>query len=359
MTGRRMVALLGRPDAPTDALEDYCRYLASGLLEYGIELSIERVPWASEGWTAALRELRQRAAGWKGQWVILQYTALSWSERGFPQRFLRIVRLLRNAGVRIGVTFHDVEPYGGVRLVDRLRRRLQLNTMRHVLRMADACVFTVALSVVSWIRNAPQNAHFIPIGANLPSDFACPQKSSRTARCVAVYGITGGDAGKRECEEIIEAMGFAADRLGKLKMHVFGRNAIEAETILREGLRNFDVDLVVQGILSAEQVVNTLCSSTAMLFVREPISTRRGSALAGIACALPVVAYRGPQTAAPLDEAGIALVSGNNQQELGEVLARVLSDSAYREILVERSRCAHAKYFAWGAVAKRYAEILQ
>ena len=123
MNGRRMVALLGRPDEPTDAVEDYCRYLAGGLREHSVELEIVRRPWASKGWPAALRELRQRAESRKSEWVLVQYTALAWSARGFPQRFLRVVRTLREAGARTGVIFHDVEPYGGGRLIDRLRRR--------------------------------------------------------------------------------------------------------------------------------------------------------------------------------------------------------------------------------------------
>ena len=36
MSERRMVALLGRPDEPTDAVEEYCTYLAQGLRGRGI-----------------------------------------------------------------------------------------------------------------------------------------------------------------------------------------------------------------------------------------------------------------------------------------------------------------------------------
>ena len=31
MEGRRILALLGRPDEPTDAVEEYCRYLGGAL----------------------------------------------------------------------------------------------------------------------------------------------------------------------------------------------------------------------------------------------------------------------------------------------------------------------------------------
>src|ERR1700691_1278878 len=103
MNERRIIALLGRRDEPTDAVEEYCRYLGGGL---AVELA--RVTWAERGWPAALRELRERAREWRGRWVLVQYTALAWSGRGFPLRFARVLKELREAGARIAVVYHDV-----------------------------------------------------------------------------------------------------------------------------------------------------------------------------------------------------------------------------------------------------------
>ena len=96
-----------------------------------------------------------------------------------------------------------------------------------------------------------------------------------------------------------------------------------------------------------------------MLFVREPISTRRSSAIAGISCGLPVIAYRGPHTVAPITEAGVALVSKDRPEELGVALIRVLTDGSYRASLAQRSRAAYAKEFAWDVIAERYVGILK
>ena len=52
MSERQMVALLGRPDEPTDAVEEYCTYLGTGLRGHGIALEVARVPWVSMGWAA-------------------------------------------------------------------------------------------------------------------------------------------------------------------------------------------------------------------------------------------------------------------------------------------------------------------
>ena len=96
-----------------------------------------------------------------------------------------------------------------------------------------------------------------------------------------------------------------------------------------------------------------------MLFVREPISTRRGSAIAGISCGLPVIAYRGPHTTAPITEAGVVLVSKAQPGELSAAMIRVLSDPQYRELLAERSRSAYERCFNWDTIAGRYAEVLK
>ena len=136
MSGQRVIALLGRPDAPTDAVEEYCRYLGEALLAEGFELLIERVAWPDSGWTRAERALRHRAQGWRGAWVLVQYTALAWSARGFPLRFPRVLNILKTAGARVGVVFHDIGPFSGTRVIDKVRRRAQLRVMLKALHLS-------------------------------------------------------------------------------------------------------------------------------------------------------------------------------------------------------------------------------
>jgi glycosyltransferase involved in cell wall biosynthesis len=82
----------------------------------------------------------------------------------------------------------------------------------------------------------------------------------------------------------------------------------------------------VEGVLEEKEVVETLTSCDVLLFVRGPISTRRGSAIAGIACGLPIIAYSGTETAAPITEAGVVFYDPQNAGSLGEMLVRVLQD---------------------------------
>ncbi|PYT43961.1 MAG: hypothetical protein DMG47_12200 [Acidobacteria bacterium] len=106
MIRQRVIALLGRRDAPTDAVEEYCRYLGEALMAEGFKLIIERAAWPERGWNRAGRRLRRHAKRWRGAWVLVQYTALAWSMRGFPLRFPRLLRILKAAGVHLGVVFH-------------------------------------------------------------------------------------------------------------------------------------------------------------------------------------------------------------------------------------------------------------
>jgi glycosyltransferase involved in cell wall biosynthesis len=106
-------------------------------------------------------------------------------------------------------------------------------------------------------------------------------------------------------------------------------------------------------------VARTLTVSDVLLFLRGPISSRRSSAIAGIACGLPVIAREGPETAPPITEAGLAVYSPQRKGDLGEVLLRVLEDEHYRAELAQRSWSAQQEYFSWPAIASRYAEFLE
>ena len=363
MIRQQIVALLGQRDSPTDAVEEYCHYLGEALQAQEFDLKIERVDWKERGWASALRGLRRRAKWWGGTWVLVQYTALAWSARGFPLKFLRVLKTLKAAGARVGVVYHDVEPYSGTRLIDGLRRRAQLRAMREAQPVSEAAIFTVPAEKVSWIGNQATNIVFVPVGANLPTSGEASSSRRNASRdgklTIAVFGITGGKAGEKEVENIVEAVRFAASRVKNLRLIVLGRHSQDAEAVLKKSLLDTAVELHVLGVLSGQDVVRKLTVSDVLLFVRAPISTRRGSAIAGIACGLPVVAFAGTETAPPITEAGLALYSPQRKGDLGDVLVRVLEDEHYRTSLAQRSWLAQAEHFSWHAIAARYAELLR
>ena len=356
---RQVYALLGRRDEPTDAVEEYCRYLAAALLPHEIQLNIRRVPWKTRGWHEALRGLKLQSANWRGTWVFLQYTALAWSSRGFPFRFLRVLRILKSVGAHVGIVFHDVTPYSSPRLIDQLRYRAQLRVLRRGAENADCSVFTVPVEKISWLTKMHQKAAFIPVGPNLPFPDSFTPPRDAVFPTIGVFSITGGQPGERETRVILNAVRYATEKIGSLRLSVFGRHSELREDALHEGLRGLPVQVLVEGVVSAEQVVSRLSACNVLLFVRSGISTRRSSAIAGIAAGLPIVAYANAETAVPITDAGVLLVNSEHPEELGEGLVRVLSDNAFRKELAARSRAAYQAHFAWPAIAEKFSKILQ
>lgn len=365
MTKQRVIALLGRRDEPTDAVEDYCRYLGEALVAHNFQLEIRRVPWNEHGWTASLEALRLQAQDWRGIWVLVQYTALAWSARGFPWRFLQILRALRKSGAKLAVVFHDAEPFGGTRVIDRIRRMFQLRVMHGSIALADHAVFTVAPEQLSWTSGAQKNSSFIPVGASLPF-LSAPQPRDKihSPPTVAVFSITGGAAGDRETRDIIAALRHATLQLGPLRLLAFGRHAELREQILRQALKDVTVKVDIAGVVDGKMLVQKFAEADVLLFVRGTISSRRSSAISGIASGLPLIALQGSETASPVTNAGVILLPENLeekslQSQLGESLVRILSNNDLRMELVQRSCTAYVEFFAWPAIASRYGQFLR
>lgn len=234
--------------------------------------------------------------------------------------------------------------------------------MRKATRLADLTILTVPRDKLSWIPKSLRNVIFIPVGANLPSPeqaWHLEKRSKNEMPTVAVFSISGGAVGEEEVDRIAETMRYASKEMGPLRLVVLGRNSETGGKRLQEKLARSQVGVVIHGLLGAEEVVRKLGASDVLLFVRGPISTRRGSAIAGISCGLPVVACQGWETGSPVTEAGVVLLPENSADEFGPALVRVLIDSDYRASLRERSRQAQQQYFSWAVIAAAYASALR
>lgn len=252
-----------------------------------------------------MRELRQKVGNERNTWVLLQYTALAWSRRGFSLRVPGIIQSLKKNGARCAVVFHDVEGYYGNRLVDRIRRAAQLHSMGEAMRLADFSILTVPAEKIPWIGRISRNVVFIPVGANLPSpETAWSQEKDRAKNlpAVAVFSLSGNRAGAEKVESIAQTVRYAAECTGVLRLFVIGRHSESSGSQLKEKLMGTSVQVTIHGVLSAEEVVQKLGASDVLLFTKGPISSRRSSAIAGIACALPVIAGEGWETGAPITE---------------------------------------------------------
>jgi glycosyltransferase involved in cell wall biosynthesis len=350
------IALMGRRDEPTDGVDDYCRFLSGALAERGIRLQIARVSWDKEGWVRALWKLRQESKRWRGHWVLLHYTAMAWSRRGFPLGALIVAQILKWQGARGAVVFHEFSrQHSSHSLINRLRGKLQAATIRGLYRKASRAIFTVPLESVSWLPADHSKSHFIPIGANVPERLEQRAPSGALQpRTVVVFGVTGAPNLVPEVEVISEVMKRTAESIRTLRLVLCGRGSSDAEKLLAPSLQNHAVEVVSKGILSANAVADELHSADAYLFVRGPINLQRGSALAGIACGVPIVGYRNGKVMYPLDEAGIEWAPFGERGALAQNLVAVLSDEQKWAHLHERNLHLQRTYFGWNRIADEY-----
>jgi glycosyltransferase involved in cell wall biosynthesis len=357
MSAERIVALVGKRDEPTDGVADYCAWLGEALGSCGYELHTFRVRWPELGWSAALAELNEISKEWRGCWVLLQYTVMAWSRRGFPGRVPGIVSALRKNGARCGVVFHDFNPFPGDRIIDRVRRAYQVRILSRIYQLVDLASFTVPLDKVAWAPSNDRKAVFIPVGANCPEPVVFPSHSEGI-KTVAVYGVTGGAQMNQEVNKIGYALKHVRSRAGALRLVVFGRGSQEATSALRSEFAGTQIEVEILGLVSPADVSQTMVRADVLLFIRGGISTRRGSAIAGIACGLPIVGFESADTAWPLTEAGLLLVSEGDREALSDALTKVLSDPELRQSLQQHSRRAQQQYFSWPAIARRFAAVL-
>jgi glycosyltransferase involved in cell wall biosynthesis len=355
------IALLGRRDMPTDGLEDYCTFLSRALAQQGVRLDLARVEWFERGWVPALWAIRRESAAWCGKWVLIQYTGLGWSRRGFPIGVLFALAIARRRGCRCAVVFHEFTRQSvSARPIDRIRGRCQQWVIEKLYRAAAKCVFTVPLEKVDWLPPDDRKSAFVPIGANIPERLE--QRNGpgalETPRTVIVFGVTGDARAAGEVEEIAAVMREASKSLPCLRLVVAGRGSAEIRKQIEAALAGTGVEVAVRGVLPAEEVANEFARADVLLFVRGAITLQRGSAIAGVACGLPIVGYRVGGSEDALDEAGIEWAPWRDREALARALMRVLSDSARWAELHERSIQAQRDHFSWARIAEQFDEAL-
>ena len=355
------IALLGRQDLPTDGVRDYCLQLSRAFARRGEHLDLAEVRWETEGWLRASLQLWRESPAWKGKWVLLQYTSLMWSRRGFPLGALAVLGILRMRGAKVCMVFHDIRNDQARGWKNQLRVAYQYQVMRRAYAWAARSVLTVPVANVPWLPRSADRAIFIPVGSNFPESDPQSQNSgvrSASILTVAVFGVTDGSRRCDESADISYVIKQAMSSVASLKLVVMGRGAAEAEATLRKDLDGSGVVLTVLGVLPPEQVQQQLLMADVLLCVRGHISTRRGSAIAGIACGLPVVGYRGEETAFPITEAGVLLADPGDRVAIAEALKRVLCDAKFRDETRQRSLVAEQKYFSWDAIAEQFLRVL-
>jgi glycosyltransferase involved in cell wall biosynthesis len=183
----------------------------------------------------------------------------------------------------------------------------------------------------------------------------CEENGRKT---VAIFCLSDPPHRQREVNDISKATRSVASKGTQLRVVFLGRGTAEANAEIDRAFKGSSVEVLNLGLRSAEEVSRVLGESDAMLCIRGKLFPRRGSALAGIACGLPIIAYAGAAEGTPLAEAGVELVPYGDSETLGGALSRVLGNQLYWQQLHERSLRVQRKYFSWDRIALGFAEAL-
>jgi glycosyltransferase involved in cell wall biosynthesis len=357
-----VVALLGRRDMPTDGVADYCAYLGQAMVKYGFEMSSSRISWDEAGWLQSLRKLFHDSRAWSGQWTLLQYTALAWSRRGFPAGILLSLLILRIRGARCGIVFHEPTAIGRATLIGRFRNGFQNMVIKTLYRFSHRSFFTVPLNMVAWLPSNDHRSTFVPLGPNIPENLAIrskPQTLADVSKTVVVFCVSDSPYGEREINDVSRAMRVAASNGVKLRAVFVGRGTSEMKNLIDHCFSETQIEVRNRGLCDAAEISRIFGDADAMLAVRGKLYLRRGSALAGLACGLPIVGYGDAATESIIAEAGITLVPFGDCEALGLALRDVLSDEALWQAMHEKSIHVQQTYLSWNVIAAQFARVLE
>ena len=137
-----------------------------------------------------------------------------------------------------------------------------------------------------------------------------------------------------------------------------GRGTPEAAVDINRVFEGTAIEALNLRLQAAGEVSRILASSDAMLCVRGILNLRRASALAGIACGVPLVGFAGDTEGTPLAESGVELVPRGDRQALGAALTRVLTDDHHWSELRKKNFDVQRKYFSWDSVARESVRAL-
>lgn len=343
----RVLIVRGRASSePVDALDDHCRLLSETLTRLGARPGVVSLDATGPGVVGAAR--RVLAAARQADGVLIQHTHLMWSRRGFPGWFVPVVAAARASDRPVAVLFHDPNPFGGTRVIDRVRNRFQVLAGRSAAAFAHSTLVSVAPD-----RTPFASARLCVTPPNIPPVDGPARPGQGEPVRVVVFGLTGGAAGVAEARIVARVMA-AIQCDVPAQLVAIGNGTAQHRGLLASATSQLEC----LGVLSPTDLSRIVASSHIGLFVRGPVSSRRSSAVCLIAHGLPVVAWEGHETAPPITEAGLLTAPLGDVDTLVEHAVTLARDPELRRRLGERSRLAYERWFTWERCAATVLDAL-
>lgn len=344
------------PEYPpmSGGVADYTEVVARGLVAAGDDVTVN-APGASRygadgiavrGFGAKLTSRGRHAASQstsKDSVLLVQYVPLAFGES------LRTVHWLRAQNHRVWVMFHELwYPSQGAA---SLKQRLLAFGTRHaaagLLGRAERVFFSSSCLVgpAQSISRRELRAQVLPVPSSvLPSDADLPPNALRARHAlrddVPTVGYFGAGRGPiaRDIVETSKVLLRARD----LQLVLIGSGG----KAIHRALGSDDPRIVSTGAVSRAEAANFIAVCDVLVFpFPDGISTRRGSAMAGLAFGRPVVAYRGVNTEALWDETKAVALCEPTPQAMARDALSLLDDVAARQGLEGRALSVYERIF--------------
>lgn len=322
-----------------DGVGDFAAGLARALAPAGFD--VETVTRDSLG---SWRGLPDAA----GRGVVLHYVAPLYLTRDLPS-LSGWLRRTRESGSRIVIVVHEYMPPR-----DSIRRRMASVglglVLRTLLRNADAAVVTHEVA-----KRELEGMGFRPSPAVIPVASTIPELASADApqRRFVMFGQPASFDGS-----LMRAFADYRQQIG-VPLVWFTRSAGEAVSFLAaHGIPNDAVQ--VRAGEGAAAIAQGLSSSFASLApIVDGVSTRRTTVAAALAHGLPIAGTDGACTSERLrrDPAFVLSAPGDRDAFVRNVVEIARADT--RPPRAAAARALHDELFAWNAVARRYAALLE
>lgn len=349
----RVLLVHGDRGRDVDGIRDHTAKLAAELARRSVAVSELRLPTAAASATWAPLASRLEALD-PAAVVVLQYSPFCYGNRGFapwlPADLLRL--RARPDRPRVAMMIH--EPYVPMdswrSTAMGLWQRLQLG----LLRLAADTVFA---SIEPWARKFSARlphrpAHHLPVGSNFP-DARAERERSRRRIAACPDTLVLGCLGRNHPGWLGGHVVAAANRIARSGRPLVLLN-LGAEAASPAGL-DPAVRVERPGHLEAEDFAALLAAADLFLApTADGVSTRRGSTMAALQHAVPVLATTGPLTDSVLrGTPALRLAPVGDRDAYARAAAELAADPLRRRTVGGAGRDLYEREFDWPVIGRK------
>ena len=309
----------------------------------------------------AIKPLQQFLKEQQPDWLLLQYVPNAFQRWAMPIWLPALVWLIKQRGIRVGITFHEVSirhqiwplKYGLVSLAQRL-------IAWTLVQSSDRAVTSIDFYFGQLQGYTSQSIHLIPIGSNIiPTPITTHELAVTRQHIAPNSGPVISTFGIRNQDLLLQVLDRLTEQVPTINLLIVGELSLsESVQPLYQKLQN---QIHVTGYLPEADVYRYLSASD-VFFIPDPViphgkggsSNKSTSLAAGLAAGLPVVGTLGDMNNTLLQQTpGVFLEDATDPDKLTQRLLLLLTDGS-----IQSQRQAILRFFdqtlSWKAIARQY-----